>query len=103
MVQKFKRDAKEFYKAKKRNEKWGDISVPKTWIHKTNNTDGKEQYIEIIFTYMIFNDELYILSIDRDVTDRCEASLKLDSIRKCIENEISISEVDKDKLLKILN
>ena len=103
MVQKFKRDAKEFYKAKKRNERWEDITVPKTWVHKIINASGKEKYIEIIFTYMIFNDELYILSIDRDVTSRCEAALKLESIKKCLENEISISKTDKEKLLKILN
>ena len=54
---------------------------------------------ETSFAYMVYNEELYALSNDRNITDRYEAGLKLKSIKEYLESENSIPMVDKEKLL----
>jgi PAS domain S-box-containing protein len=102
IIEEFKADAEKFSLAKKRKQKLDNITVPNTWTYKTKSINGQHLYIETSFAYMVYNEELYALSIDRNITDRYEAGLKLNTIKEYLESENSIPMAYKEKLLSCL-
>jgi len=85
----------------KKQKKSNPYFTPNTFIFKTVNSDGTIRYIESLFTCMKYDNEVYDIAVDRDITMIYEDTVKLKKIKKLIQNILPVQI--KNEILNLIN